>query len=42
MTFKKTNSILGVRQCQEGLLQNNALKLNIFKVIDLGLPAITR
>ena len=28
MTFKKTNSILCVRQCQEGLLQSNALKLN--------------
>jgi hypothetical protein len=32
MTFQKTNSILCVRQCQEDLLQNNALKLNILKV----------
>jgi hypothetical protein len=40
MTFQKTNSILCVRQCQQCLLQNNALKLNIFKVIDLGLPSI--
>ena len=32
MTFQKTNSILCVRQCQQGLLQNNALKLNILKL----------
>ena len=32
MTFQKTNSILCVRQCQQGLLQNNALKLNICEI----------